>query len=261
MADYVSNYSGDQIDEAVGRAMPGGALDTGKAPAGFGYGGELEFIGASSATETMETYCAKLDSVIATMPNGTAKQITATPPETYGAGRYIATIYRYFADFVAVVGFSSPNSAKWSMGWRIVKTNNVWQPFEWENPPMVLGVEYRTTERYLGKPVYAKLVDCGKAGAGTASAKATTYKYGIAPDATDIVGWNAVLRRKNPNNNYEERRQCPVCDPNTGASICYTDCTLAPAGTGTYDGLYAITYSHADLSAWTVYLYVKYTKG
>lgn len=28
---------------------------------------------------------------------------------------------------------------------------------EWINPPMFLGNEYRTTERYLGKPVYAKL--------------------------------------------------------------------------------------------------------
>ena len=33
---------------------------------------------------------------------------------------------------------------------------------EYLNPPMELGVEYRTTERYKGKPVYAKLVDCGK---------------------------------------------------------------------------------------------------
>lgn len=34
---------------------------------------------------------------------------------------------------------------------------------EWEyvNPPMVLGVEYRTTERYNGAPVYAKLVNFG----------------------------------------------------------------------------------------------------
>ena len=29
---------------------------------------------------------------------------------------------------------------------------------EWFNPPMILGVEYRTTERYLGKPVYRKLI-------------------------------------------------------------------------------------------------------
>ena len=33
---------------------------------------------------------------------------------------------------------------------------------EWITPPMQLGVEYRTTERYLGKPVYVKVVDCGK---------------------------------------------------------------------------------------------------
>lgn len=32
---------------------------------------------------------------------------------------------------------------------------------EYLNPPMLLGVEYRTTERYLGKPVYVKAVDCG----------------------------------------------------------------------------------------------------
>lgn len=34
---------------------------------------------------------------------------------------------------------------------------------EWEyvNPPMVEGVEYRTTERWNGKPVYTKLIYCG----------------------------------------------------------------------------------------------------
>lgn len=36
-----------------------------------------------------------------------------------------------------------------------------WQPWEWENPPMAVGVEYRTTERFLGKPVYVKVFDCG----------------------------------------------------------------------------------------------------
>ena len=44
---------------------------------------------------------------------------------------------------------------------RIMKAG-IWGPWEWVNPPMVLGVEYRTTERYQGKPVYTKLVDCGK---------------------------------------------------------------------------------------------------
>ena len=35
-------------------------------------------------------------------------------------------------------------------------------PWEYENPPMELGTEYRTTERYLGKSVYVKVVDCGQ---------------------------------------------------------------------------------------------------
>lgn len=34
---------------------------------------------------------------------------------------------------------------------------------EYQNPPMLLGVEYKTTERYLGKPVYAQLVNLGAA--------------------------------------------------------------------------------------------------
>ena len=33
--------------------------------------------------------------------------------------------------------------------------------WEYENPPMTFGVEYRTTERCLGKPVYVKTVDFG----------------------------------------------------------------------------------------------------
>jgi hypothetical protein len=36
-----------------------------------------------------------------------------------------------------------------------------WMGWEWFNPPMSVGVEYRTTERWNDKPVYTKLVDCG----------------------------------------------------------------------------------------------------
>lgn len=35
-----------------------------------------------------------------------------------------------------------------------------WSELEFENPPMQLDVEYRTTERWNGKPVYTKLIDC-----------------------------------------------------------------------------------------------------
>ena len=46
---------------------------------------------------------------------------------------------------------------------RVKDTNKGWLPWEWVNPPMQLGVEYRTTERYLGKPVYVQLMDFGRA--------------------------------------------------------------------------------------------------
>lgn len=37
-----------------------------------------------------------------------------------------------------------------------------WGEWEYINPPMESGVEYRTTERFWGRPVYYKIVDCGQ---------------------------------------------------------------------------------------------------
>ena len=59
---------------------------------------------------------------------------------------------------------------------RRVCTNGKWSPWEWVNPPMALGVEYRTTERYLGKPVYVKVVDCG----AMPNTTTKTVNHGIA---------------------------------------------------------------------------------
>lgn len=45
-----------------------------------------------------------------------------------------------------------------------------WSPWEYVNPPMQLGVEYRTVERYNSKPVYTKAVSLGTvSGGGTKS--------------------------------------------------------------------------------------------
>ena len=41
------------------------------------------------------------------------------------------------------------------------KDRQTWDEWEWVNPPMKVGVEYRTTERWMGKPVYAVAVDLG----------------------------------------------------------------------------------------------------
>ena len=47
---------------------------------------------------------------------------------------------------------------------KLVRQKNntgAWTEWEWVNPPMAVGIEYRTTERFERKPVYAKLVDFG----------------------------------------------------------------------------------------------------
>lgn len=58
------------------------------------------------------------------------------------------------ADFI---GYATYGPNVWHKSWY----GGVWQPIEWVNPPMALGVEYRTTERWNGKPVYTALIDCG----------------------------------------------------------------------------------------------------
>lgn len=55
---------------------------------------------------------------------------------------------------------------------------------EWVNPPMQLGKEYRTTERYQGKPVYAKRILCESMPSGAGSVD-------IQPSATEVP--NALI--------------------------------------------------------------------
>lgn len=40
--------------------------------------------------------------------------------------------------------------------------NGTWGVWEWTNPPCEVGIEYRTTERFKGWPVYTALIDAGQ---------------------------------------------------------------------------------------------------
>lgn len=64
---------------------------------------------------------------------------------------------------------------------RVQTSSGEWQPWEWVSPPMTLGVEFRTTERYLGKPVYVRLVNFGALG------NATTKSVDVAIENTDKI--------------------------------------------------------------------------
>ena len=129
----------------------------GVSPAGYGYdGANSAVLGIHQlAGDTIEE---KLTSLFHSMANNAAVQIGMTDTTGLNGFQYYGTFYKlsdYGDGFATVVlhgydTYSRPVSVRRSMVY------GIWQPYEWDNPPQYLGVEYRTTERYKGKPVYVK---------------------------------------------------------------------------------------------------------
>ena len=63
---------------------------------------------------------------------------------------------------------------------------------EFQNPPMLFGTEYRTTERYLGKSVYVKLVDLGEGTNGKTINVGTMEMIRVECRAT-YSGWSLPM--------------------------------------------------------------------
>ena len=179
------------------------AADVGAAPGGFGFGDAIQEIVTTSAEESYETYCAKVDAVLDAMPDKTAKLVRAYPPAVYGnAGTTISLLYKSDANYAVLSNIGSADAGL--RGWRMFKQRYpsssspaVWMPFEWEHPPMRTGIEYRTTERHNNKPVYKKAVNTGALSAGTSKSVAHGVQdiglrlsalYGLNNDGDNLVG-------------------------------------------------------------------------
>lgn len=136
------------------------------APGEFGWGNTLKNVLASDSEDTYETYCGMIDALLADMPDGTSQLIYTRGPTSTGqysgAGNIVAVLSKILGTSASLIGISPDPRGTTNGLWRMLKDNGVWRPVEWVNPLMELGIEYRTMERYLGKPVYVKVVDCGK---------------------------------------------------------------------------------------------------
>ena len=189
--------SGEPEAETVAAAL------SNKAPAGVGFGDAIQDIATTSAEESYETYCAKVDAVLDAMPDKTAKLVRAYPPAVYGnAGTTLSLLYKSDANYAVLSNIGSADI--WLCGWRMFKQRypsssdpSVWMPFEWEHPPMKSGVEYRTTEHHNNKSVYKKHVNTGALSAGTSKSVAHGVEniglrlsalYGINNDGDNLVG-------------------------------------------------------------------------
>ena len=114
----------------------------GAAPAGYGLGSD------SSAVDSWDNATA----------NGFYKSNKGTPDGdgnywhgivcNYGGERCSQLVWKTWGDNFTIMATRRIN-------------DGVPEPWEWINPPMDTGAVYRTTRRYMGKPVYTKLIDCG----------------------------------------------------------------------------------------------------
>lgn len=121
--------------------------------------------------------------------------------------------------------------------------SRVWYPWEWVNPPMVGGVEYRTTERWGGPyyPVYTKRVSCGK---GPTSGAKIEVAHGIK-DMGYIVDVGG----------------CLTIDGAQAVSLPYYKSDTDRAGIDVNDQNIIVTASETDLSSYNdTQVWVKYTK-
>lgn len=135
--DAAQNLTDDQKTQARG--------NIGAAPGGFGLGGVLV-----DAPENSEGF-ADANLITATGFYRAVRNVL------YGGWHYIIHLNYDSATALQLAAYVSGEV----YGVR-EKRLNVWGDWEHTTPPMELGVEYRTTERYLGKPVYYKIVDCGQ---------------------------------------------------------------------------------------------------
>ncbi len=144
-------HTAQQIDDGVARALPGGEIDallSNKAPAGYGLGGSYGGYIADADNATVDGKY-RTNSGTLNLPDGVdgmfgVIDVTTTRPDKVLLQKFCPGTDGY-----------PPYSLERR---RIV---GVWKPWEWVNPPMAIDVEYRTTERFMGKPVYVKLVDFG----------------------------------------------------------------------------------------------------
>ena len=211
----------------------------GFAPSGFGYGEKMTWLGFDESTwKATGTFQEDLEALFAAMPQGTCKQVQFIDTNGLNSQKYTGTIWKYTGSY----GFLTATNYS---GLQAVRTfyNNVWESWEWVNPPMIPGVLYRTTKRYNGKAVYAYCENLGNLPNNGTSSLTLNIGDGILP--TQYVSITPIVR---------------------GADRTYSSCTLSPKEGG--GAIYRIgilgkktveMITYTDLTNYTVQMFVEFT--
>ena len=130
------------------------AADVGAASAGFGLGTYAKQLTSADDLNTIFT-------------SGWYRYGQSSPPQNvpFAGDKYLGQyglvhVIAYNSSACVQIVYNTHSLANDNISAMRTIDNGVGE-WEWVNPPMAVGVEYRTTERYMGKPVYAKLVSFG----------------------------------------------------------------------------------------------------
>ena len=138
------DHTAQQIDDAIARALPGGGIDTllaGKAPAGFGLGGNGKRVTDMNNAQESGFY--------------SALGASNLPPNVESVQYGSVLVLCSQADRVTQVYFQDVTGGTGAIAVRRLNGDG-WSVWEFINPPMVVDNEYRTTERHNGGIVFAK---------------------------------------------------------------------------------------------------------
>lgn len=155
-------------DHVTNKNNPHGvtAAQVGAAPAGFGLGGTPVAAPNDSLDEAIANGWYNCSDTTAGGPTG-LKNIA------YGT----VLVVRRYGQNVTQLYVSQPGTSVGAPYLLVRNCSNysAWNPWEWINPPLASGVEYRTVERFTGKPVYVKMVDCLGMPAGANATKSVEH--------------------------------------------------------------------------------------
>lgn len=235
------NYPVTKVNGKTGEVILT-ASDVGAAPAGYGIG---------------EEYAARVnDTNLDTLKNGGTYYIgtgcTNTPPNTDSTwstlhvipGRACTQIYIPANDKNRPGTFTS-----WIARIYNDKTN-AWGAWEWVNPPMALGIEYRTTERYQGSPVYYQRISYGTTLPASGFIQRVVRTLPIA--TTNILDIDVTVK----NGTTYEVQKLP-CISDSGVVLSVANAIQY----NNYDNYCIRVRVFSDMSAWSIQkIVVKYTK-
>lgn len=153
---YAAEESVDTSAEVINADTVGGHPASDFAPAGYG-------LGDSSGKDISGM---DLNTILASGWYSFKSDVTNVP-ENNSIGYSHMLVCARNENFVTQILFQTNADMNVGGMFKRVKYNGAWKPWEYINPPMFEGIEYRTIERYGGYPVYKKVINLGAISANT----------------------------------------------------------------------------------------------